>query len=248
MRIVATIEARMTSSRLPGKVLMPAGGKPMLQILIERLQRVPELDAIVLATTINATDDGLAELAERCGIQVFRGSEENVLGRVCGALSCSNAEVAVEITGDCPFIDPDMVSSCIQEYLSTRGVSEYVANTTGPTLGAPHGLDVQVFRAGALHEIERETINAEDREHVSIPFYRAENHDRWHPRFLEFFPDELSRRVWLSLDYPEDYALLKKAYESISPANPFFSAGALVDFCLREPAMTSACLRKRGWA
>lgn len=248
MTIAATIEARMTSSRLPGKVLLPAGGKPMLQILIERLQRVSELDAIVLATTTNAIDDALVKLAVRCGIQVFRGSEDDVLGRVCGALSCVNAEVAVEITGDCPFVDPDMVSACIREYLSNRGSSDYVANTTGPTLGAPHGLDVQVFRAGALQEIERETSTAEDREHVSMAFYRAENRDRWHPRFLTFFSDEVSRRVWLSLDYPEDYALLRKAYETISTADPLVAAGSLVDFCMSEPELTKACLRLRGWA
>lgn len=248
MRTVATIEARSTSSRLPGKVLMPAGGKPMLQILIERLKRVPELDAIVLATTVNAADDKLEELAFRCGIEVFRGSEVDVLGRVCGALASSNAEVAVEITGDCPFVDPDIVSACVREYFATQRINDYVANTTGPTLGAPHGLDVQVFRSAALHEIERETTSAVDREHVSTPFYREGNQDRWHPRFLEFFPDELSRRVWLSLDYPEDYALLKKAYEWISPGDPFFGARALVEFCLRESDMTRACLRKRGRA
>lgn len=248
MKRIASIEARMTSSRLPGKVLMPAAGKPMLQWLIERLQQVPELDGIVLATTVNAADDPVAALGRQLGIHVFRGSEEDVLGRVCGALASVDAEVAIEITGDCPLVDPRMVSACIDEFFRTRDVSRYLANTTGPSMGAPHGLDVQVFHAADLYCIERETSDPDDREHVSLPFYRPENQVRWKPRFLEFYPDAVSHSVWLSLDYIEDYVLLRKAQETLGVVDPYFGAERLIEFARGEAALTQACLALRGWA
>ena len=247
MSTVATIEARMTSSRLPGKVLMRAGGKPMLQILIERLQRIPELDEIVVATTTNTSDDPLDRLARTLGASVFRGSENDVLGRVDGALRQAGADVAVEITGDCPLIDPYMVSTMIKEFLATRGTNSYVANTTGPELGSPHGLDVQVFEARALHVIADEATDSEAREHVSKPFYRPSSRGRWKPRFIEFFPPSLCRRVWLSLDYREDFELIRDIYEALSFSNRWFDANAMIDAALARPEQTRACLSLRGW-
>jgi spore coat polysaccharide biosynthesis protein SpsF len=226
MRVVCTIEARMTSSRLPGKVLMPAGGKPLLQVLVERLRRARSIDCIVLATTINTSDDALAELAAACGISCFRGSEDDVLGRVRGALDAHDAEVCVEITADCPLVDPEMVDAMVASFAETRGRHAYVANTTGPQLGVPHGFDIQVFEADALRAIDDEAHDPEAREHVSLPFYRQESATRWNPRFMSFFPDELCRRVWLSLDYPEDYALIRDVHEALMPTDPHYSAHA----------------------
>ena len=246
MTTVATIEARMTSSRLPGKMNLPLGGKTVLSVLIERLQQVPELDQIVLATTRNPADDALAEVASRRGVAAFRGDEEDVLGRVRGALDLVAAEVCVEITGDCPLIDPAIVSAMIKEFRSTRGQNAYVANTTGPTLGVPPGLDVQVFEADALRNIADQVKDPDAREHVSLPFYRADGSARWRPRFVDFFPDELCRSVWLSLDYPEDYELISAVYDELAPRDPAFSAQAMIDACLARPEATRACLRLRG--
>src|ERR1700736_6787939 len=106
MRILATIEARMSSSRLPGKVLLPVLGEPLLAHLVRRAQAVPSLNGIVLATTTNKGDDMLAELATELGIGCFRGSEHDVLGRVLAAASASSADLIVELTGDNPVIDP----------------------------------------------------------------------------------------------------------------------------------------------
>jgi len=236
----------MTSSRLPGKVLMLAGGRPLLGILIERLHSVAAIDEVVVATTVNGTDDDVAAVATSSGATVFRGSEHDVLGRVAGALAMAKAEIAVEITGDCPLIDPAIVGACIDEFHASVATSAYVANTTGPELGVPPGLDVQVFRAEALHQIERETANPDDREHVSMPFYRPENASRWRPRFLSFFPADLCRRVWISLDYEADYRLIKQAYEALVDTAPLFGARPLIDYCLRQSALTAECLRLRG--
>jgi spore coat polysaccharide biosynthesis protein SpsF (cytidylyltransferase family) len=108
-RTVATIEARMTSTRLPGKALKEAVGKPMLELMIERLRRAPSLDGIVVATTTNATDDAVEALARRLGVGVWRGSENDVLQRVLDAATHYNIDVIVETTGDCPLIDPAVV-------------------------------------------------------------------------------------------------------------------------------------------
>lgn len=245
MTIVATIEARMTSSRLRGKMTMPMGGKPVLAVLIERLQRVPELDHIVLATTTNATDDVLAKISTDMGARVFRGSEDDVLGRVRGALDSVDATVCVEITGDCPLTDPAMVSAMIAEFMKTRTTNTYVGNTSSPELGVPHGLDVQVFEADALRTIDADYKDPDAREHVSIPFYRPADAPRWRPRHISFFPPELCRRVWLALDYPEDYALLREIYETLVRTNKLFGAKDAIDAALALPDMTRACLARR---
>src|SRR5262245_63913016 len=149
LRCVATVEARMTSSRLPGKVLLPAGGRPLLEILVQRLRRAPGLDGVVIATTVNTSDDAVSTLGENLGVGVFRGSEHDVLGRVCGALRASGADVCVEITGDCPLVDPKIVGQALAEFLRTRADHPYVSNSD-PHRAVPAGLDVQVFFASAL--------------------------------------------------------------------------------------------------
>ena len=113
MKIIAIIEARMTSSRLPGKVLLQSAGKPMLEHLVNRLRVVPSLDGIVLATTVNATDDILEEFSRRVGICCYRGSEEDVMARVIEAAELADADIVVEITGDCPIIDPQIIEQTI---------------------------------------------------------------------------------------------------------------------------------------
>src|ERR1700712_1023630 len=115
-RVVATIEARMTSSRLPGKVLLPAMGEPMLMHLVRRLRAVPSIDGIVIATTMNSTDEPIVAFAHSVGVSCYRGSEDDVLARVIGAAESDRAEVLVEITGDCPVIDPDLVEQTIQMF------------------------------------------------------------------------------------------------------------------------------------
>lgn len=248
MTIVATIEARMTSSRLPGKMTLPLGADTVLGVLIDRLKQVSELDGIMLATTVNAADDVLVDIARRKDIRFFRGSEDDVLGRVRNALDAAKADICVEITGDCPLTDPAMVSSMIREFFATRTVNAYVANTTGPVGGAPHGLDVQVFEADALRRIEKEAGDPEAREHVSAPFYRDGAGGCWNPRFVSFFPHDVCRKVWLSLDYREDYELIRDIYDELVPRDPWFGAQATVEAALARPQATKACLALRGWA
>ena len=243
-RIIATVEARMTSSRLPGKVLMPAGGKPLLQILLERLQRVPELDGITLATTVNETDDAVAALGETVGVEVFRGSEFDVLGRVRGALDQSRADTCVEITGDCPLIDPAIVSDSIAAYIDTRDQFDYVSNSD-PHRSVPAGLDVQVFAADALRQLDAESDDPNDREHVSYSFYRPEAGDRWRPRFITHGLADNGADLLVTLDYAADYALIRQLHEEVSASNSAYGAAELIDWIRAHPDLHDACRRVR---
>jgi spore coat polysaccharide biosynthesis protein SpsF len=243
-RCIATIEARMTSSRLPGKVLMPAGGKPLLQILIERLRRVSKIDAIVVATTINKADDSIATLASNIGVSCFRGSEQDVLDRVCGALKANDAQIAVEVTGDCPLIDPLVVEEAIDAFLETQDTHPYVSNSD-PHRSVPAGLDVQVFSAEALYRLSSETQDPQDREHVSYGFYRPESRGRWNPRFITHESCRGGEKLWMSLDYPEDYALIRAAHEALVQQNPFYAAPEIIRWVKAHPDLHERCLARR---
>ena len=230
-RIVATIEARMTSSRLPGKVLMEAAGKPMLQHMIERLQRVPSLDGVVVATTVNATDDPVVELAERLGVGYFRGSEADVLMRVLDAARAHDVDVIVETTGDCPLIDPALVEICVQGYLDA-GV-DYVSNVLERTY--PIGMDTQVFATDVLADVARRTDDPDDHEHVSLYIYR-------HPEIYTLKnmpgPAQLTRPdLALTLDTPEDFELLRAVFEALYPRDPAFGLGDILHLLDTDPSL-----------
>jgi spore coat polysaccharide biosynthesis protein SpsF len=234
----------MTSSRLPGKVLLEAGGRPLLEVLVERLRRAPGLDAVVIATTENAADDPIAALGERLGVGVFRGSEHDVLGRVCGALAKSGADVCVEITGDCPLVDPRIVGEALAEFLRTRAVHAYVSNSD-PKRSVPAGLDVQVFWSEALFRLEAATRDPDDREHVSYGFYRPESGDRWRPRFIRHAACEGAEDLLVTLDHPEDYALIRALHEELAPRDPLYPAREIVRWLRAHPELHARCREVR---
>lgn len=217
MKIIATIEARMTSSRLPGKVLMPVLGQPMLYHLVRRLKAVPSLDGIVLATTTNQTDDVLEAFAKENDIHCFRGSEEDVMTRVIGAGESVNADVIVEITGDCPIIDPEIVEQTI--WIFKANTAEYVSN--GHIRSYPDGMDTQVFRLETLKRSASMTSNPLDHEHVTL-------HIRNHPALFSHLhvvaPPEMHwPELGLTLDESTDYELLKLIMEHFGEEHHLFS-------------------------
>lgn len=243
-RIVATIEARMTSSRLPGKVLMPAGGKPLLQILIERLRRSRFVHEIVVATTINPQDDPIVELAGRIGVRAFRGSEQNVLERVCGAARFAGADLLVEITGDCPLLDPALTDEVIQTFLDRFPATRYVSNS-GPNITLPWGFDSQAFLAQDLYAILESAPDDQDREHVSYRFYRPESGSKYNPTFLAYDGALHRPELRVTLDYLQDYELIRAAYEALSPANPHFGALDVIRWLDANPAIRDAAIAAR---
>jgi len=223
MRFVAIIEARMTSSRLPGKVLLPALDRPMLAHLTRRLKTVPSIDEIVLATTTNAADDVLVEFAEKDGISVFRGSEDDVMSRVIGAADSVQADVIVEITGDCPIVDPDLVEQTIRIY--KRNEAQYAANSYISSY--PDGMDTQVFSVGALKRSYSMTDDPLDREHVSRYIV---NHPEIFSHVYLIAPPSLHwPGLKLTLDEPTDYELILKLIEYFGEENPLFGCGEIIN-------------------
>ncbi|MGA2852575.1 MAG: NTP transferase domain-containing protein [Verrucomicrobiota bacterium] len=245
-KVAAVIEVRMTSSRLPGKPLLTAGGKPLLQILVERLRRVRRIDQIAVATTVNAADDPIVELAGNIGAAAFRGSEQDVLRRVCDCLKWQRADVCVEITGDCPLADPAIVDEALDAFTRTPDCV-YVSNSD-PHRSVPAGLDAQVFSAYALFQLERETSDPVDREHVSHGFYRPESGGRWRPVFIKHASTAGAEFFWLSLDYREDYELIKALHEDLGAKNENYGAREIIAWVRAHPGMHERCLKLRpGW-
>jgi len=241
MKFVATIEARMTSSRLPGKVLLPAMGHPMLFHLVRRLRNVPSIDEIVLATTINATDEPLVDFARKEGLRVFRGSEVDVMGRVIGAAESAKADIVVEITGDCPIIDPDLVEQTIRMF--KRHNVAYAANSCISSY--PDGMDTQVFSLESLKRSAAMTNDPLDREHVSRFIVY---HPELFPHLYLIAPPSLHwPHLGLTLDEPADYELLKKIIEHFGEANPLFSCLDVIRLLRQHPdwvEINSAVRRK----
>ncbi len=167
-RIVCVSQARMTSTRLPGKVLMTAAGKPLIRHHLERLMRSRRIDGLVLATTVNATDDPLADAAVQLGVPVFRGDEHDVLGRFAGAAAAARADIVVRVTGDCPLIDPALVDQLIGCFVQGDPL-DYLS--IDPTR-YPRGLDAEIFTRAALDSADAEATDPAEREHVTPFIYR----------------------------------------------------------------------------
>lgn len=228
-KIVATIEARMGSSRLPGKVLLPAAGKPMLQHLVERLRAVPSVNEVVLATTVNPLDDELERFAKGLELTCFRGSEEDVLSRVLGAAASVGADLIVEITGDEPIVDPLIVEQGIRLFLWND--CAYCSNVN--VLSYPVGMDVQVFRLETLQRSAAMTNDPADREHVSL--YMRQHPEIFRQIHLVAPPDLTWPELELTLDEQEDYLLLKNVIEHFGENYPLFSCREVLRLLRDKP-------------
>jgi spore coat polysaccharide biosynthesis protein SpsF len=233
MRKVAIIQARMTSTRMPGKILSPILGRPMLELLIERLRRARRLDDVWVATTTNATDDPTEELARRLGAGCFRGSELDVLDRVLQAAHAARADVLVEITGDCPLIDPVVVDQLVETYFANQ--YDYVSNVLHRTY--PVGLDAQVYSTRVLERVAAATDDPVDHEHVSIHIYNHPELFRLHNVDSGLPDGEAVGRMRLTVDTPEDFALIAAIYEELYPAKPDFTLPDILDLLRRRPEL-----------
>lgn len=224
MKIICFIEARCTSSRLPGKVLKPIVGKPMLELMIERLRRARTLDGIVIATTDRPTDDPVEALGRRLGVGVFRGSEDDVLRRVVGAAQQFGADVIVETTGDSPLIDPGIVDKAVADF--RIGGADFVSNILDYT--EPRGTDVRVFTTAALVEIDRLSSDPADHEHVSLHFWEHPEKYRLRNVWTDFPPEVAQLR--LTVDTQEDFDLVRAIFEALYPQHPDFTLADVLAF------------------
>lgn len=215
---VAILQARMSSSRLPGKVLMPLAGRPMISRQIERLARCRRLTRLIVATSDLPSDDPLAAHLTSEGVDVFRGSLEDVLARY---LDCAHqfgvTGDIVRLTADCPLIDPAVVDEAI-DLRASSGV-DYVANGRNRTY--PRGLDVEVFPLEALEEAGRHAVDAYDHEHVTPYLYH--HPEAFTRRDLVHATRNDSHLRW-TVDTAEDYAFAARVYDALYPGKPDFTS------------------------
>ena len=222
-KIIATIEARVGSTRLPGKVLLEAAGKPMLQHMIERVRRSIYVDEVIIAMPIGSENDPIADLAGQLETVCYRGSEENVLLRVVEAARSRQADVMVQLTGDCPLMDPSLIDECIEEYL--EGDWDYVANELVRTY--PIGFDVAVLKADLLAStLDEPDLTDGDREHVTT--YIVDRPQRYRLCNVSAPPALDRPELQVTLDTAEDYQALKQVFEILFPLRPEFTVEDVV--------------------
>ncbi|MHB8482287.1 MAG: cytidylyltransferase domain-containing protein [Nitrospiria bacterium] len=230
MKTGIIVQARMGSTRLPGKVLLRILGKPLLQLQIERLKRIPEVDQIIIATTLKEEEKPIVELVESLdGVDLFRGSETDVLDRYYQAALFFKLDTVVRITSDCPLIDPEVVYRVLKKYIDLRGKVDYVSNVFPRTY--PRGLDTEVFSFKALETAYKESTLSPDREHVTPYIWRQP------PQFRlanVSYESDLSHLRW-TVDMPEDFELINKIYVSIYPLKSLFCLKDCLDLLKSHP-------------
>lgn len=214
-RILAVVQARMSSRRLPGKVLEPILGRPMLLHQLDRARRATLLDRLIVATSTDDSDDDVVRMCRDSGYDCERGSLHDVLDRFWQIASKDGAEHVVRLTGDCPLTDPEIIDLVVDAHL-TDG-ADYTSNTR-PRSTWPDGLDVEVVRAGALEQAWREAVTPSDREHV-LPFVWSRPE-----RFrLKAVNGEMDLGHWRwSVDEPSDFQLVEAIFAALYPRNPMF--------------------------
>jgi len=239
----AILQARMSATRLPGKVLMPALGRPILLYNIERVRRAKTIDRVIVATTENREDEKIQRLCEAEDIPVFRGSEEDVLDRIYRCMQHFGMKECAKLTADNPLIDPAVIDQVVGFYQAHAGDYDYVSNNHPPTW--QDGQEVEVFRATTLETAWREATQPFQREHVT-PFiwdqperFRvgnvARSDDRWYHDYR-----------W-TLDYPEDYTFIKSVFEELYPTKPDFTTGTVMDLLRKRPDIHAINANRAGY-
>lgn len=210
---ITTIECRMTSTRLPGKVIKSFGKYTSIELLIHRIKKSNFVDKIILATTKNKADDILVKLAKKNNIDYFRGSEKDVLGRLSNALKLKKEDNVIQLTGDNPFVDPEIIDYMCKKFLKSN--INFLTNNGFMTLKKHHfplGMNVSIFRRKDLIKISKITKKPEDREHPTLFFYRSKK------KFFKIKNVDVLKK-WrydfkprLTLDTNDDYKLLYKIF------------------------------------
>lgn len=211
-RVVAIVQARMASSRLPGKVLADLGGQPVLAWVVRRASRAAGIDQVVVATSVSAEDDVVADFCKEHGFAFSRGDLFDVLDRYRQAANEYEAEVIVRLTGDCPLIDPEMLADNLRTFMAAQPPLDFAANRLPGQRTIPIGLDAEFCTRAALETAWREAQGPHQREHVMPFFY--EHPERFRTLHIEHKPNYGEYR-W-TLDTPEDLELLRQVVAHFS--------------------------------
>ncbi len=228
-RTVAIVQARTSSMRLHGKVLMHLEGQPMIVRQLERVARASRLDAIVVATSDHSSDDNLAKLLREQGIDVQRGPLDDVLHRFVMTLDARSAEVVVRLTADCPLLAPTVIDQVVEAFHA--GNSDYLSNTLDPTY--PDGMDVEVVTAQVLRDVDELTEDPHEREHVTLGVYR-----RTEQFLVANFPDpsgaDNSDLRW-TVDDADDFAFVETVYRELYSRNSEFDYADILTLVHANP-------------
>lgn len=212
--ILAVLQVRTSSSRLPGKALRPLLGTPLVLRVTERIGRARLLDQLVVATSVDPSDDELAAVLERAGLLVRRGSLTDVLDRFLHVIEEFDPETVVRLTADNPFVDPEVIDLVIDAH--REGAADYTSNSLTRTF--PRGLDVEVVRATSLRQLGGMNPSEEEREHVTMGVYRRP--ESFSIEQVVQATDQSELR-W-TVDYPKDFAFAEAVYRELYPQNPSF--------------------------
>jgi glutamate-1-semialdehyde 2,1-aminomutase len=230
MKVVAIVQARVGSTRLPNKVMKEIGCVPMIELLLSRLSHAKQIDQIVVATSIDSKNQPLAEHVKKLGYDCVRGSENDVLQRYLDAAHASQADIVVRVTGDCPLIDPTLVDEVISRFKLQQ--VDYLTNTLPPTY--PDGLDTEVFALAALERAARESQDPFDHEHVT-PYLRR-------PGLFKTagvtHVEDLSNLRW-TVDEPSDFEVVSNVFAHFAP-DIYFSWKQVLELHQNHPELFAA--------
>jgi spore coat polysaccharide biosynthesis protein SpsF len=229
VKVAAIIQARVGSTRLPGKVLKKVLGKTLLEYQIERVKRAKAIDEIIIATTTKESDDQIVQLCQQLSIPYYRGSEEDVLSRYYEAATKFNVDVVVRLTSDCPIIDPNVIDKVVEHYLENKDRYDYVSNTLTRTY--PRGLDTEVMSYEVLKRVHEEAKELVYREHVTAYIYH--HPDQFRLCNVSNEKDE-SKHRW-TVDTEEDFLLIKNILETLYPINPLFTLEDVIQILRDKP-------------
>ena len=233
MKCVAVIQARMGSTRLPGKVMMELHGKPMIRHIYDRLQNSLLVDNIVIATSRNPQDSVIIKYADDNGISYFAGSESDLVERMCLTARQFEATSIVRITADCPIVDPAVVDDVLRAF--NEGGYEYASNWSTEKRTYPHGFEVEVYSIECLERLMREVHDPLLREW--LPLNIQEHKDAYNIRIIHLDRDLTCFR--LTVDYEDDKLLMEKVFQKLYGEGRVFSMGEVVDFLKDNPEIAA---------
>lgn len=231
MTFAVIVQARLGSSRLPGKTLADIAGAPALVRCLDRCAATPGVDAVVCAVPEGSKDDPVAELAASAGYVVARGSEHDVLARYAAAARLVRADVVMRVTSDCPLIDPEVCGQ-VRDLLTATG-ADYAANNLPPSF--PHGLDCDVFPAELLYQAACEALSPYEREHVT-PWMRQH---RGLKKAALIGPAGGRERLRWTLDHPEDLAFFRALFDEMGEEAATASWRAIAAVCDANPDLAA---------
>lgn len=226
-RTIAIVQARLGSTRLPGKVLLPLASQSVLSHVLVRCAAVPGIDHVCCATTNAVEDDAVVDEAARCDALIYRGSVEDVLARYAGAARATDADIVLRVTSDCPAIDPAVCGALLD--LRAQSGADYAANNMPGSW--PHGLDCEAFTRDALEAADANASHAFEREHVSPWMRERESLQRVN---LEAPPGLPGTTRW-TLDYAEDYAFFEALFSYLPSGPNGYAMAAVLDVLALHP-------------